>query len=240
MDMTTPFVDPAADAEDAAAPPDPIVVEGLGKRFGSVAALEDVTVRVGRGAFVAIMGPSGSGKTTLLNILSCLDTPSTGRYRLDGVDVASLTPAEQTVVRRERIGLVFQQFHLIPYLNALENVMLAQHYHSMADRDEAMAALERVGLGPRWHHRPAQLSGGEQQRLCIARSLINDPALILADEPTGNLDRANETRVMDLFRDLHREGRTIVLVTHNPELGAMTDRIVWLRHGRVVPEGETP
>lgn len=213
-----------------------ILVEGLAKRFGAVTALSGIDIRIGRGEFVAIMGPSGSGKTTLLNILSCLDTPSEGRYRLDGIDVASLSGREQTVVRRERIGLVFQQFHLIPYLNALENIMLAQHYHSIADRGDAMAALERVGMAHRWNHLPAQLSGGEQQRVCIARALINEPALILADEPTGNLDQANETRVMDILRELHAEGRTIVLITHNPQLGAMTDRVIRLRHGRLAED----
>jgi len=215
-----------------------IDVEGLAKRFGTVTALSGIDIRIDRGAFVAIMGPSGSGKTTLLNILSCLDTPSEGRYRLDGVDVATLTGREQAVARRERIGLVFQQFHMIPYLNALENIMLAQHYHSVADRGDAMAALERVGMAHRWNHRPAQLSGGEQQRVCIARALINEPALILADEPTGNLDQDNEARVMDILRDLHKEGRTIVLITHNPQLGAMTDRVIHLRHGRLAEDGQ--
>lgn len=215
-----------------------IDVTGLAKRFGTVTALSGIDIRIGRGEFVAIMGPSGSGKTTLLNILSCLDTPSEGRYRLDGVDVATLTGREQAVARRERIGLVFQQFHMIPYLNALENIMLAQHYHSVADRGDAMAALERVGMAHRWNHRPAQLSGGEQQRVCIARALINEPALILADEPTGNLDQDNEARVMDILRDLHKEGRTIVLITHNPQLGAMTDRVIHLRHGRLAEDGQ--
>lgn len=215
-----------------------IDVEGLAKRFGTVTALSGIDIRIDHGAFVAIMGPSGSGKTTLLNILSCLDTPSEGRYRLDGVDVATLTGREQAVARRERIGLVFQQFHMIPYLNALENIMLAQHYHSVADRGDAMAALERVGMAHRWNHRPAQLSGGEQQRVCIARALINEPALILADEPTGNLDQDNEARVMDILRDLHKEGRTIVLITHNPQLGAMTDRVIHLRHGRLAEDGQ--
>lgn len=213
-----------------------IDVEGLAKRFGTVTALSGIDIRIDRGAFVAIMGPSGSGKTTLLNILSCLDTPSEGRYRLDGIDVATLSGREQAVARRERIGLVFQQFHMIPYLNALENIMLAQHYHSVADRGDAMAALERVGMAHRWNHRPAQLSGGEQQRVCIARALINEPALILADEPTGNLDQDNEARVMDILRDLHKEGRTIVLITHNPQLGAMTDRVIHLRHGRLAED----
>lgn len=212
---------------------DVIEIGGLYKRFGAVTALDGVDLTIRAGEFVAIMGPSGSGKTTLLNILSCLDTPSEGRYLLDGIETATLDGKAQAVVRREKIGLVFQQFHLIPYLSAVENVMLAQHYHSVADRDEAMAALERVGLGPRAQHLPSQLSGGEQQRACIARALINEPAIVLADEPTGNLDEKNEELVMALFQQLHAEGRTLVLVTHNPELGARTQRIIRLNHGRV-------
>jgi putative ABC transport system ATP-binding protein len=141
------------------------------------------------------------------------------------------------VVRREKIGLVFQQFHLVPYLTALENVMLAQYYHSMVDTNEAAAALERVGLAHRIGHLPSQLSGGEQQRVCIARALINQPAIILADEPTGNLDEANEKVILDLLQRLHAEGRTIILVTHNPELAEFSDRVVRLQHGRVVSEG---
>ncbi len=210
-----------------------IAVESLTKRFGAVTALEDIDLRIGEGEFVAIMGPSGSGKTTLLNILSCLDTPSEGRYALDGIDTSSLNSAQQAVVRREKIGLVFQQFHLIPYLNAVENIMLAQHYHSMADRDEAIAVLECVGLGHRWNHLPSQMSGGEQQRVCIARALVNEPALLLADEPTGNLDQANEGVVIGIFQQLHREGRTIVLITHNPTMGALADRVIRLDHGRL-------
>jgi len=209
-----------------------IGAEELSRHFGSVAALEDVTFTVREGDFLAIMGPSGSGKTTLLNILSLLDAPTGGSYRLDGIETATLSEADRVVIRREKVGLVFQTFHLIPYLSAVENVMLAQHYHSVADRDEAFAALERVGLGHRADHLPSQLSGGEQQRACIARALINAPALILADEPTGNLDADNETRVMDLLDSLREEGRTIVLVTHNPDLGARADSILRLQHGR--------
>jgi putative ABC transport system ATP-binding protein len=218
---------------DWASARDVIEIGGLYKRFGAVTALDGVDLTIRAGEFVAIMGPSGSGKTTLLNILSCLDTPSEGRYLLDGIETATLDGKAQAVVRREKIGLVFQQFHLIPYLSAVENVMLAQHYHSVANRDEAMAALERVGLGPRVQHLPSQLSGGEQQRACIARALINEPAIVLADEPTGNLDEKNEELVMALFQQLHAEGRTLVLVTHNPELGARTQRIIRLNHGRV-------
>ena len=211
-----------------------IAARGLTKTFNDVTALDHVDFDVGIGEFVAVMGPSGCGKTTLLNIVSCLDRPTSGTCVIDGIDTTALSEAERVVVRRERIGLVFQQFHLIPYLTALENVMLAQHYHSIADEDEAMAGLDRVGLAKRAQHLPSQLSGGEQQRVCIARALINDPAIILADEPTGNLDAGNEAVVLSLFRSLHQEGRTLVLVTHNPALGDVADRVVRLEHGRVV------
>ncbi|MFA5810580.1 MAG: ABC transporter ATP-binding protein [Thermoleophilia bacterium] len=212
-----------------------IVLEtkGLTKRFGSVIPLDGVDMQIMQGEWVAIMGPSGSGKTTMLNLLACLDTPTAGQYILDGVDTSTLNERERAVVRREKIGLVFQQFHLVPYLTALENVMLAQYYHSMVDKDEAGEVLERVGLGHRTGHLPSQLSGGEQQRVCIARALINQPAIILADEPTGNLDEANEEIILCFFKELHAEGRTIILVTHNPELAKFSDRVVRLHHGRV-------
>ena len=215
-----------------------IVLEtkGLTKRYGNVTPLDSIDMQVREGEWVAIMGPSGSGKTTMLNLLSCLDTPSEGDYILDGVNTSTLTGKEQVTVRREKIGLIFQQFHLVPYLTALENVMLAQYYHSLADKNEAAQALERVGLSHRIGHLPSQLSGGEQQRVCIARALINQPAIILADEPTGNLDEANEKIVLELFQRLHGEGRTIILVTHNPELAEFTDRVVRLQHGRVVQD----
>lgn len=212
---------------------DVIRTEGLSKHFNSVKALDQIDISVSKGEFVSIMGPSGSGKTTLLNILSCLDVPTSGSYHLDGTNVSEMSEADRAVVRREKIGLVFQQFHLIPYLNALENVMLAQHYHSIADADEAKAILETVGLGQRASHLPSQLSGGEQQRVCVARALVNEPAIIFADEPTGNLDEENETLIIELFKQLNKDGRTIALVTHNPEIGAMADRTIRLRHGRL-------
>ena len=156
------------------------------------------------------MGPSGSGKSTLVNLFGCLDRPSTGQIMLDGTNVADISAAELNRVRAEKIGFVFQAFHLIPYLTAVENVMLAQYFHSMTDQSEALEALERVGLRDRAHHLPAHMSGGEQQRVCIARALINDPKIILADEPTGNLDESNEEIVLRLLRELHQQGRTIV------------------------------
>ncbi|MBZ0154638.1 MAG: ABC transporter ATP-binding protein [Alphaproteobacteria bacterium] len=209
---------------------------GLTKRFGNVTSLNSIDMQVDRGEWVSIMGPSGSGKTTLLNILSCLDTPTEGRYILDGVDTSTLTERQRVVVRREKIGLIFQQFHLVPYLTALENVMLAQYYHSMIDKSDAVEVLERVQLGHRIDHLPSQLSGGEQQRVCIARALINQPAIILADEPTGNLDEANEEIILNIFKELHNEGRSIILVTHNPELADFSDRVIRLHHGRIERE----
>ncbi len=205
----------------------------LYKRFGTVTALDDVNIAVARGEFVAIMGSSGSGKTTLMNILSCLDTPTEGKVLLNGTDAAALDEEARRAFRARTIGLVFQQFHLLPYLTACENVMLAQYYHSVTDKAAALAALERVGLAHRSDHLPKQLSGGEQQRVCIARALINEPEILFADEPTGNLDAENEQTVLRIFAELHAQNRTIVMVTHNPDLGAKTDRIIRLQHGKI-------
>ena len=205
----------------------------LSKRFGTVTALDDVNITVARGEFVAIMGSSGSGKTTLMNILTCLDTPTEGKVLLNGTDAAALDEEARRAFRARTIGLVFQQFHLLPYLTACENVMLAQYYHSVTDKTAALAALERVGLAHRSDHLPKQLSGGEQQRVCIARALINEPEILFADEPTGNLDAENEQTVLRIFAELHAQNRTIVMVTHNPDLGAKTDRIIRLQHGRI-------
>ena len=205
----------------------------LYKRFGAITALDDVNITVARGEFVAIMGSSGSGKTTLMNILTCLDTPTEGQVLLNGTDAAALDDEARRVFRARTIGLVFQQFHLLPYLTACENVMLAQYYHSVTDKAAALAALARVGLAHRSDHLPKQLSGGEQQRVCIARALINEPEILFADEPTGNLDAENEQTVLRIFAELHAQNRTIVMVTHNPDLGARTDRIIRLQHGRI-------
>jgi len=207
----------------------------LTKKYGdSLFALKDVNLTVRRGDWIAVMGPSGSGKTTLMNIIGCMDRPSSGQILIDGTDVGTLSQGELTQFRRERVGLIFQQFHLIPYLTALENVMLAQYYHSMTDESEARESLFRVGLGDRLTHLPSELSGGEQQRVCIARALINHPEIILADEPTGNLDEDNEEKVMRLIRELHREGHTIVMVTHDHAIGRMADRRVQLHHGVLI------
>ena len=210
-----------------------VQVEGLSKKFGSVRALDDVAFEVNSGEWIAIMGPSGSGKTTLINILGGLDRPSGGRVIVDGTDVANLSERELARYRAEKIGLVFQQFHLVPYLSAVENVMLAQYFHSVADEKEAARALVRVGLGDRLDHLPSQLSGGEQQRVAVARALINQPKLILADEPTGNLDEANEQTVLALLQDLHSSGHTILVVTHSAAIGRMADRRIELAHGRL-------
>ena len=217
-----------------------ISAENLTKQYGTVRALDHVDVSIERGEWVSIMGPSGSGKTTLLNLLGCLDTPDEGQLILAGQDVTRLSSAALTEFRREHVGLIFQQFHLIPYLTALENVMLAQYYHSLVDEPEAVAALQRVGLDDRLHHLPSELSGGEQQRVCIARALINEPNLLLADEPTGNLDEENERIVMDLFTQLHRDGHTLVLVTHDVQIGQQADRQIQLEHGRIVGFDLTP
>jgi putative ABC transport system ATP-binding protein len=203
---------------------------------GMIRALDEVTLSVEKGEWVAMMGPSGSGKSTLVNLIGCLDRPTRGDICLDRQNVASLSTKELDRVRAEQIGFIFQQFHMIPYLTALENVMLAQFFHSMTDEREVMEALKRVGLGDRAAHLPAHLSGGEQQRVCIARALINDPRIILADEPTGNLDERNEVIVTHLLNELHAQGRTIVMVTHDPVMARHADRIIELHHGRFVRE----
>jgi putative ABC transport system ATP-binding protein len=201
-----------------------------------IRALDHVSLNVDKGEWVAMMGPSGSGKSTLVNLIGCLDRPSEGEIWLDGTNVAEFSSADLNRVRAEKIGFIFQQFHMIPYLTAVENVMLAQYFHSMTDEQEALEALERVGLRNRAHHLPAQLSGGEQQRVCIARALINDPKIILADEPTGNLDAANEEIVLRLLRELHDQGRTIVMVTHDPVMARLADRRVEMHHGRIASQ----
>ncbi len=200
---------------------------------GVIRALDNISLEVAPGEWLAVMGPSGSGKSTLVNLIGCLDRPASGEIWLDGENVAGLSGAELNRVRAEKIGFVFQQFHLVPYLTALENVMLAQYFHSMTDEQEALEALERVGLKERAHHVPAHLSGGEQQRVCIARALINDPKIVLADEPTGNLDAENEEIVLRLLRELHQQGRTIVMVTHDPVVARLADRRIELHHGRI-------
>jgi len=213
-----------------------VQIDNLQKQFGNVRALDGVSFDVQAGEWIAIMGPSGSGKTTLINILGGLDTPTSGRAMVDGTDVARLDESGLARFRAEKIGFIFQQFHLVPYLTAIENVMLAQYFHSTTDEAEAREALGRVGLTDRLEHLPGQLSGGEQQRVAVARALINHPKLILADEPTGNLDEANEAIVLKLLRELHATGHTILMVTHATSIGQLADRRIELAHGHLAAE----
>ena len=208
-------------------------LKNISKIYGSLKALDDVSLTVNKGEWTAIMGPSGSGKSTLMNIIGCMDKPSLGEVFIDGIDISKESAKGLTAIRRDKIGLIFQQFHLINYLTAVENVMVAQYYHSMPDEKEALEALERVGLTDRAKHLPSQLSGGEQQRVCIARALINHPELILADEPTGNLDEANENIVLDIFRQLHTEGSTLIVVTHDLEVAESAQRTITLDYGKI-------
>jgi putative ABC transport system ATP-binding protein len=210
-----------------------VVIDNLIKQYGALRALDGVGFGVNTGEWVALMGPSGSGKTTLINILGGLDTLTAGRVVVDGTDLSKLHENELVRYRAEKVGFVFQQFHLVPYLTAVENVMLAQYFHSFTDEKQAEEALKRVGLGDRLAHLPAQLSGGEQQRVAIARALINEPKLILADEPTGNLDEANEEIVLKIFRELHNAGHTILMVTHDPDIARQADRRIELAHGHL-------
>ena len=196
-------------------------------------ALNDLSLSIKKGQWTSIMGPSGSGKTTLLNIIGCLDSPTSGKVIINNEEITNLNQSQLTRFRRENIGLIFQQYHLVPYLTALENVMMAQYYHSIIDEKDAINALKRVGLQNRLNHVPAHLSGGEQQRVCIARALINEPRILLADEPTGNLDQKNGEVVLKLIKDLHREGHTIILITHNPRIGKLGDKQIKLVDGRI-------
>ncbi|MDR2029620.1 MAG: ABC transporter ATP-binding protein [Treponema sp.] len=212
---------------------DILELKDISKIYGNLKALQNINLSIRQGEWLSIMGPSGSGKTTMMNIIGCMDKPSTGSVILDGVNISRESGRNLTTTRRDKIGLIFQQFHLVKYLTALENVMVAQYYHSMPDEKEALLALERVGLADRAKHLPSQLSGGEQQRVCIARALINYPMLILADEPTGNLDEANEGIVLEIFKQLHKEGSTLIVVTHDPEVAEDAQRTVILEHGRI-------
>lgn len=217
---------------------DKIILElkDVSKIYESVNALSNINLQVKKGEWIAIMGSSGSGKTTMMNIIGCMDRPSHGQVLIDGKDISNESQKNLTNIRREKIGLVFQQFHLISYLTALENVMVSQYYHSMIDEKEAMEALRKVGLADRAKHLPSQLSGGEQQRVCIARALINNPEIILADEPTGNLDEANEILVIEILKELHREGATIIVVTHDAEVGEVAQRKITLDYGKIVDD----
>jgi len=214
-------------------------LSGVSRRYGELAALDNVDLTIHMGEWLSVVGPSGSGKTTLMNILGCMDLPTSGTVFLGQERLDRQGERELAIIRRQRIGLIFQKFHLIKHLTALENIMVAQYYHSIPDEVEARAALDRVGLGERAGHLPRQLSGGEQQRVCVARALINSPSVVLADEPTGNLDEANERIVLDLFRQLHDEGTTLIVVTHDAAVAAQGQRQIILNHGRIARVVET-
>ncbi len=203
----------------------------------SLEVLKGIDFEVKKGDFIAIMGPSGEGKSTLMNILGCLDRPTSGEYLFEGVNVLSLSDRELSRLRNRRIGFVFQQFHLIPWATALENVLLPLVYRDGITEEgvkRAKSLLERLGLGHRMDFKPSQLSGGQQQRVAIARALVGEPSLILADEPTGNLDAASSKEVMDIFSELNREGTTIVMTTHDPETAGYAKTVKQLRNGRFV------
>jgi putative ABC transport system ATP-binding protein len=232
---------PAADGVIRNAPLPVIDLMEVTKTYSTgsveVTAVRGITLRIEEGEYVAIMGPSGSGKSTLMHIIGCLDVLTTGSYRLTGADVAAMDQIELAEIRNGRIGFVFQQFNLLPSLPAWRNVELPLIYAGVR-RDQrkkrALAALDRVGLADRVHHRPGELSGGQQQRVAVARALVTDPALILADEPTGNLDSTATADVLALLDELHEQGRTIVLITHEQEVADRARRIVRVRDGRLV------
>jgi putative ABC transport system ATP-binding protein len=226
----------------------PIIrLEDVSKTYGIedtlVNALDGVSLIISEGEYCSIMGPSGSGKSSAMNIIGCLDRPTQGHYYLDSLDVSTVPDAELARIRNQKLGFIFQQFHLLPQLSALENVMLPMVYGGIPQserKERAVVALEKVGLTNRMANRPNQLSGGQQQRVAIARAIVGEPRVLLADEPTGALDSRTTQEVMDIFTNLNKSGITIVMVTHEPDVAKQTNRIVWFRDGRVVHSHLTP
>ncbi len=205
----------------------------------TVHALDGVSLFIGQGEFVAITGPSGSGKSTLMNILGCLDRPTSGSYQLDGAEVAMLNDDQLALTRNKKIGFVFQNFNLLPRISALHNIALPLVYAGVDETERlerSLTVLTKVGLVERRDHRPNELSGGQRQRIAIARALVNDPAILIADEPTGNLDTKSSLEIMDIFCDLHKQGRTIIMVTHEPDIAAYAERVVHVRDGRILKD----
>jgi len=214
-----------------------IKTTGLTRSYGDICALKPIDLLVPQGEWLSVMGHSGSGKSTLLNLLGGLDRPTAGSLLIGGNDLLALSEDGLARFRRESVGIIFQQHHMVPYLTAVENVMMAQYFHSVPDEAEARTALEKVGLGHRLKNRPGELSGGEQQRVCIARAIINSPKLLLGDEPTGNLDHSSTIMVMELLKELRAEERfTVIMVTHNQEVAAWGDRTIYLDDGVLVRE----
>ncbi|MDJ0510269.1 MAG: ABC transporter ATP-binding protein [Crocosphaera sp.] len=218
-----------------------IQLEEIGKFYGRdhtrVTALDNISLTIEKGEYCTIMGASGSGKSTLMNVMGCLDRPNSGRYYLDSLDVSRLPDRDLAVVRNQKIGFVFQQFHLLPQMTALENVVLPMIYGGVSPqerRSRGLEALEKVGLGNRVNNKPNQLSGGQQQRVAIARAIVNNPMLLLADEPTGALDSQTTDEVLAIFEGLHQAGITVVVVTHESEVARHSERVIWFRDGRVV------
>ncbi|MGD9584835.1 MAG: ABC transporter ATP-binding protein [Lysobacterales bacterium] len=224
-----------------------IVLSGIVKRYRmgeeEILALNGIDLNIGRNEYVALIGASGSGKSTLMNLLGCLDTPSAGHYLLNGRDISTLDDSELARIRNREIGFVFQSFHLLPRMTVLQNVMQPLVYRGLpaAERERrARAALDQVGLGDRLGHRPNQLSGGQRQRVAVARALVGEPSILLADEPTGNLDSRTSAEIMALFDRLHRQGQTVIVVTHEPEIAAHCARTIRVSDGRIVEDSAHP
>ena len=212
-------------------------IEKIKKKYPpDTKALDGIDLKIFKEDWTILMGQSGSGKTTLLNMISCLDRPTEGNIRVFGENLNKMSNRTLSIFRRNNIGMIFQQYHLIPYLTAIENVEIAQYFHSIVDKESSKSVLKELGLLKRLDHIPAKLSGGEQQRVSIARAIINEPKMILADEPTGNLDRTNGQKIMEVLRDLNSKGMTIVMVTHDQELSSWGDRVITLEDGQVIDD----